>query len=652
MDHHESAAHELLAMSQEERLHPAARPRLPSQESASDHSAGKSDRDKYQSPNPPSSSITPPPSSQVPPAPPSRTSIRTPTPPTPVLSSPPPTSRPGTQVGAPALSFTLEQINGAAPEELRDIAAELMVALRESRTSAAHHKLQYNMLCMDSVEAQNRMAVELAMAQREVEVLQQAEERRRNDIASPHQSMQQTVSPANAALLNEMSRHIQILQNENEELRDMLDHSKRVTERREGEIAGLVEENERLRGRIRKNRDHLNGILGDVYDTDHRSSLAQWLFLVLRQATALRKKLRASSNENVINESDKDTEIDESQASQMASIMRVATPGAPWLLSAALVALLLLAGTAHASLGDRLPDFKDCVKVCTESNCEGPDQPPIPFRHRLLLWDCPSECDYTCQHIVTDKRLARDPPYRSPVLQFHGKWPFHRFMGMQEPFSVLFSLLNYLAHAWGISTVRARIPETYPLRRYYIVFGYFGLNAWTWSMVFHTRDFSFTEKMDYFGAGASVLYGLYYTPIRIWRWDRSDPPYPSVRRAWTALCLLLYAAHVAYLTLWRWDYTYNMAANVAVGIVHNLMWSWFAIERYRRLKRTWAAWPGLIVAWIIMAMSLELLDFPPWKGMIDAHSLWHLGTVLPTVWWYMFLIRDAEEDLQGARLKA
>ncbi|KAL1618351.1 hypothetical protein SLS54_007328 [Diplodia seriata] len=269
MDHRESAAHDLLAMSQEERLHSAAPPRMPSQETDSSHSAVKSDRDKYTSPNPPTSSITPPPSSQVPPAPPSRTSIRTPTPPTPVLSSPPPTSRPSTQAAAPALAFTLEQINGAAPEELRDMAAEMMVALRESRTSAAHHKLQYNMLCMDSVEAQNRMAVELAMAQREVEVLQQAEERRRNDIASPHQSLQQqhTVSPANATLLNEMSRHIQILQNENEELRDMLEHSKRVTERREGEIAGLVEENDRLRGRIRKNRDHLNGILGDVYDT-------------------------------------------------------------------------------------------------------------------------------------------------------------------------------------------------------------------------------------------------------------------------------------------------------------------------------------------------------------------------------------------------
>ncbi|GME63566.1 hypothetical protein GTA08_BOTSDO05544 [Neofusicoccum parvum] len=340
--------------------------------------------------------------------------------------------------------------------------------------------------------------------------------------------------------------------------------------------------------------------------------------------------------------------------------MRAATPGAPWLLSAALVALLLLAGPAHASLGDRLPDFKDCVKARDIWGAIGSANEQrltclvrTALQHRLLLWDCPSECDYTCQHVVTDKRLARDPPYRSPVLQFHGKWPFYRFLGMQEPFSVLFSLFNYLAHSWGMSAIRERIPATYPLRKYYILFGYFGLNSWLWSMVFHTRDFGFTEKMDYFGAGASVMYGLYYTPIRLWRLDNpANPSLQSVRRAWTVLCLALYAAHVAYLSLWAWDYTYNMAANVAVGIVHNLMWSWFSIDRYRRLKRTWAAWPGLIVAWIIMAMSLELLDFPPWRGMIDAHSLWHLGTVLPTIGWYIFLIRDAEEDLQTSRLKA
>ncbi|KAF1999997.1 Mn2+ homeostasis protein-like protein Per1 [Amniculicola lignicola CBS 123094] len=311
---------------------------------------------------------------------------------------------------------------------------------------------------------------------------------------------------------------------------------------------------------------------------------------------------------------------------------------------------LLFGGAAHASLGDRLPDFKDCVQVCKEANC-GEDATPIPLNRRLLLWDCPSECDYTCQHVVTDKRLARDPPYLEPIYQFHGKWPFYRFLGMQEPFSVLFSLLNYLAHDWGMAQIRDRVPASYPLRKYYLGFGYFGMASWVFSMVFHTRDFGLTEKLDYFGAGASVLYGLYMAPIRIFRLDRNVPAKQSVLRLWTGLCVLLYMLHVLYLSLWSWDYTYNMAANVAVGVVQNILWSAFSYLQYKRLGRTWAMWPGLIVAWLCMAMSLELLDFPPWWGAVDAHALWHLGTVGPTIWWYNFLLKDSQEDLAGTRLK-
>ncbi|KAK7554630.1 hypothetical protein IWX49DRAFT_575593 [Phyllosticta citricarpa] len=273
MDSRTSAAQELLAMAQEERLHPTAHSLSESQDTTlSTHSASqKTERDKFSSPVPPASSITPPPSSQVAPVVPAmRTSVRTPTPPTPVLSSPPPTSRTSTQLSGPALSFTVEQINGATAEELRDMVGELLIALREARTSAAHHKLQYNMLSIDSAEAQNRMAVELAMAQREVEVLQQSDERRRNTTtttcASPSASQDPAVAQANFAVLTEMTRHLQVAQSENEELRGMLDQSKRVTEKREGEIASLLEQNERLRGRIRKNRDHLNGMLGDVYE--------------------------------------------------------------------------------------------------------------------------------------------------------------------------------------------------------------------------------------------------------------------------------------------------------------------------------------------------------------------------------------------------
>jgi hypothetical protein len=259
----------------------------------------------------------------------------------------------------------------------------------------------------------------------------------------------------------------------------------------------------------------------------------------------------------------------------------------------------------------------------------------LPAIHRrLLLWDCPAECDYTCQHVVTEQRLVREIPYMQPVLQFHGKWPFYRFMGMQEPFSVVFSLFNYIAHDWGMTQLREKLPASYPLRKYYMMFGYFGLASWLFSMIFHTRDFLVTEKLDYFAAGASVLYGLYYTPIRIFRLDRKDAMKQSVLRIWTTFCILLYTLHVSYLTLWSWDYTYNMAANVAVGVVHNLLWGAFSYVQYRKVGRLWAVWPGLIVAWIITVMSLELLDFPPWGGMIDAHSLWHLGTVGPTIWWY------------------
>lgn len=259
----------------------------------------------------------------------------------------------------------------------------------------------------------------------------------------------------------------------------------------------------------------------------------------------------------------------------------------------------------------------------------------IALNLRLFLWDCPSNCDYVCQHVITNRRVAHEPKLSDPVLQFHGKWPFHRFLGMQEPFSVLFSFMNLLAHQNGLSKITSRLPADYPLRSYYLTFGYVGLASWLFSMIFHTRDFNVTETLDYYAAGASVFYGMYYTPIRIFRLLDGKPPVKTtLLRLWTTTCVALYVCHVSYLTFWHWDYVYNMGANVAAGVLQNLLWSGFSYKTYQELRKPWAAWPGMIVAWIVMAMSLELLDFPPIWGMIDAHSLWHLGTVGPTIWWY------------------
>ncbi|KAI1383243.1 Per1-like protein [Hypoxylon trugodes] len=319
------------------------------------------------------------------------------------------------------------------------------------------------------------------------------------------------------------------------------------------------------------------------------------------------------------------------------------------LLTSLLVAVCLLWGIAEASLGDRLPEFRECVQVCARENCDPNNNPThIPIHRRLLLWTCPQECDYTCQHIITQQRLATS----QPITQFHGKWPFIRVLGIQEPFSVIFSLGNLAAHNWGLTKLRRELPASYPLRKYYIMFAFFGGASWVFSTLFHTRDFAVTEQLDYFAAGASVLYGMYYTPVRVFRLDRPTPRRESVLRLWTILCCIMYIAHVAYLKLWKWNYTYNMAANVTVGLVQNALWSYFSWKRWKENRQTWAIWPGVAVAWLMMVMSLELLDFPPLWGALDAHSLWHLGTIGPTILWYNFMVKDSQDNIaNGAKLK-
>ncbi|KAJ4330197.1 hypothetical protein N0V95_010094 [Ascochyta clinopodiicola] len=158
-------------------------------------------------------------------------------------------------MSSPALEIVIGLSNKGEAQSLRDI-----------RLSAAHYKLQHNMAVMESQEAASRMAVELAMAQRELDVLQQAEEHRRQTAAAPEPSYAETANAANAIIMTEMSRQNQLLQAENEQLRDLYEQQKRLTEHREGELASLMDENDRLKNRIRKNRDHMAPFLEQMND--------------------------------------------------------------------------------------------------------------------------------------------------------------------------------------------------------------------------------------------------------------------------------------------------------------------------------------------------------------------------------------------------
>jgi len=235
---------------------------------------------------------------------------------------------------------------------------------------------------------------------------------------------------------------------------------------------------------------------------------------------------------------------------------------------------------------------------------------------------------------------------------------------MQEPASVAFSLLNLWFYARGARELRQRIPDDHPMKAYYFTWAVVSMNAWVWSSLFHTRDLPLTEKLDYFSAALAIGYSLYYTVIRLFHiYPCRDPLATnsttfnkSLYLVWSFLCMLVYLAHISYLTLLpRFDYAYNMTFNLTVGLSHNALWLLYSLPASMSMLRRFPSKPksyrpayaskaALFVALTTAATALELFDFPPWARIIDAHSLWHLSTAPIAMFWFHFLVEDALDD--------
>lgn len=252
------------------------------------------------------------------------------------------------------------------------------------------------------------------------------------------------------------------------------------------------------------------------------------------------------------------------------------------------------------------------------------------------------------------------------MVQFNGKWPFHRLGGMQEPLSVVFSLANLWAHWRGWRDLSARGGGgggAEGLRWAYRVYALSGINTWVWSAVFHTRDVGWTEKADYFSAAGTMLCGLWIAGIRLGglyggagghRTSRS-----TLARTWTTLCLVIFLLHCLYLSHTpRFNYTYNMQFNILIALLQILLWSTWSIRHLFLLpapspslyasptptRAPHAHLPLLPLILLPALTALELLDFGPlglgaWR-LLDAHALWHASTVVVVRMWYGFLGRD------------
>lgn len=308
---------------------------------------------------------------------------------------------------------------------------------------------------------------------------------------------------------------------------------------------------------------------------------------------------------------------------------------------------------------------------------------PLSLHLKLLGWDCILNCDYECQRIIKKERSNNN----EEIYQFHGKWPFLRVFGIQELASVIFSIGNLIVHVIGFKKAwKAKNNADSMVKKEYTVLissSTIAILAWVCSTVFHIRDFLVTERLDYYVAGLTVLSGFYgvvsryyklYLPNRLWQ-----------RVLFTIICISAYACHI-YRLVDDWLYTYNMQANITVGVLQNIFWGLLCFDLYSkyyelgqdekpevkpanhlyyvkqnrllissfylRSPKLYSLYPLLLCAIVILGMSLEIFDFPPvFFDLVDAHALWHLVTIIPAFYgYYDWMIWDINENV-GTELK-
>ncbi|XVE58615.1 hypothetical protein DITRI_Ditri04bG0183700 [Diplodiscus trichospermus] len=330
---------------------------------------------------------------------------------------------------------------------------------------------------------------------------------------------------------------------------------------------------------------------------------------------------------------------------------------APCRLILLFFALSSLVPSLDASEGDADPIYQACLEECEKSGCVGEkcfqhckfssDGKPIdgpwylqePLYQKWKQWDCRTDCRYHC---MIAREEQREKLGNKPV-KYLGKWPFRRVYAIQEPVAVAFSALSLAMQFHGWLTFFILLNYKLPLRPdkrpYYEytglwhIYAILAMNFWFWSAVFHSRDVELTEKLDCSSSVALIGFSLILTIIRTF--DVRD----EASRVMVAAPLIAFVTtHILYLNFYKLDYGLNMKVCMAMGVAEIVIWGvWAGVTSHPSLWKVW-----LFNVGATLAMLLEIYDFPPYKGFVDAHALWHAACIPLTYICWSFVRDDAE----------
>lgn len=216
-------------------------------------------------------------------------------------------------------------------------------------------------------------------------------------------------------------------------------------------------------------------------------------------------------------------------------------------------------------------------------------------------------------------------------------------LNIMEPASVAFSILNLAMHFHGWLSFFILLYYKLPLKQHkkayyefsplWHIYGFLSMNSWFWSAVFHSRDVDLTEKFDYSSAVALLGFSLILAILRTFN-VRDE----AARVMVAAPLLAFVTTHILYLNFYKLDYGWNMKVCVVMAVAQLLIWAtWAAITWH---PSRWKLW--VVVFGGALAMLLEIYDFPPYYGFLDAHAIWHATTIPLTYIWWSFIRDDAE----------
>lgn len=339
------------------------------------------------------------------------------------------------------------------------------------------------------------------------------------------------------------------------------------------------------------------------------------------------------------------------------SVVSVLVMGRSWIL--VFLLFVCISGAANASEGDVDPFYRICIEQCGKTgtvgassiqHCQfsadgvlvdGPWYMQEPSYVQWKQWNCRSDCQYFCMMQLEKERqeLGLIP------VKYHGKWPFKRWSVLQEPVSAILSALTLIIQFNGWLSFFLLSSYKLPLRpqsgrTYYEftclwhVYGLLSLNAWFWDAIFHTRSFDLTEKLDYSSSVALLGYSLILAIFRTFNVKT------EASRVMVAAPLVAFlTTHILYINFYELDYGLNMKVCMVIGIAQVLLWAiWAGVTRHPSRFKLW-----VVVVGGSIATFLELLyDFPPYKGYIDSHALWHATNIPLAYLWWSFVYEDAE----------